>query len=184
MPYQAISWPGGASGVTLGGFYDCGQQSALRIAKDWSCLPDITISRLMSYAGTSGAAAQRLALSAQDIDIDLEIAKKVFAIVVDRYADITRKAFDNCELLSGDSFGALVSLVFNRGADMIDTPNGSNNRLEMRQIRDAMSAQNFDLVPGFILAMQRLWPINSDLWRRRAEEADLFTSGLHPSLIS
>ena len=183
-PYRAVSWPKGASGVTVGGFYDLGQQSALQISIDWHALPEIVVTRLMSYAGTFGATAQRLAENAQDIDVPMTIAREVFDnIVVSRFSGMTNAAFPNCHLLPGDCFGALVSLVFNRGASMGDpSAPQPDARAEMRQIRDAMNSQNFDLVPGYIRAMQRLWPADSDLWRRRAAEAALFSAGLHPSL--
>jgi len=183
-PYRGVTWPGGASGVTVGGFYDLGQQSAATILADWAALPSLTLTRFMSWSGAKGALAQRLAAGAQTLDVPELVAREVFSsVMVPRYALMASNAFPNCHLLTGDSFGALVSLVFNRGASMGDPSEPQpDSRAEMRLIRDAMAAQNFDLVPGYIRAMQRLWPDDSDLWRRRAAEADLFTAGLHPSL--
>jgi len=180
----APCWPGGDSGITIGVGYDLGQVSALRVGIDWSALPDGVVTRLMSYAGTSGAAAQRLLAACQDIIVPEVVALQVFnTINIPRACVQTEAAFLNCDLLSGDSFGALLSLVFNRGASMTDPPGDPGRRLEMRQIRDAMAARDFAAVPDFIRAMKRLWP-GTGLVGRRDAEADLFAAGLQTNLTT
>lgn len=192
------TWPGGESGITIGGgYYDCGQQSALRIQIDWIGLPDLTLTRLASYAGIKGVAARALLPKTQDILTPEDFSRDVFeATVIPRYAALTASAFPNCDKLPPGCFGALVSLVFNRGADMGSPTDQTDTRAEMREIRDAMAAENFDLIPGLIRSMQRLWAINPvagvlepkpglrGLFSRRADEADQFQAALHPSLNS
>lgn len=178
QPHPA--WPGGASGVTIGVGYDLGYAVPDQIAKDWYALPDAARCRLQSYAGRTGAAAASLLPGARDIEIPRPIAFQVFEERdIPRNCLLTSQTFLHCDELSADSFGALVSLVFNRGTAMTDTqPNA--NRLEMRQIRDAMAASDFQLIPGFIRAMKRLWQGQrlAGLLVRRDTEAGLFEAGL------
>lgn len=174
-----VSWPGGASGLTIGCGYDCGYASPEQIGDDWHALPAGTVMRLQSYAGRTGQSAANALHGTSDIIVPAPIARAVFeGRDIPRYSAMTAAAFPGCEHLPGDCFGALVSLVFNRGASMTDT--NPNNRLEMRQIRDAIAASNFAAVSGFIKQMKRLWVdkgLNGLLTRRDAE-ADLFEAGL------
>jgi GH24 family phage-related lysozyme (muramidase) len=179
-PYA--SWPGGASGVTIGIGYDLGYATYSSLDDDWLDLitDQKTYAQLKACVGVIGTPAQTLLKSIQ-VSIPYDDAKVVFEERnIPKYSALTAQAFPNCSLLSGDSFGALVSLVFNRGASMNDYPTGSNNRLEMRQIRDTMATPNFLPVPGLIRSMKRLWVGKNEggLLIRRDKEADLFQSGL------
>ena len=172
-------WPGGASGLTIGIGYDLGYASSSQIRSDWSAISSTFQNRLQSYAGRTGASAQALLSAAQDITIPWTLAKLVFeGTDIPRVSDLVAQTFQNTSLLSPDSFGALVSLVFNRGASMTDTSPG--NRLEMRQIRDAMQAADFSPIPDLIRSMKRLWQGKGldGLLARRDAEAALFEKGL------
>jgi len=173
-------WPGGASGLTIGVGYDLGYASAAQIANDWHVLSEPVIHRLQIYAGIFGHAAAGLLPQARDIEVPYNAALGVFeGTDVPRTSKVTSDIFANCNQISADSFGALVSLVFNRGPSMIDTqPNA--NRLEMRQIRDAMASAKFQEVPGFIRSMKRIWHNAGlpGLLARRDAEAQLFEEGL------
>ena len=61
---------------------------------------------------------------------------------------------------------------------MTDTSPG--NRLEMREIRDAMQAAEFNPIPDLIRSMKRLWQGRGldGLLARRDAEAALFEKGL------
>ena len=174
------SWPGGASGITIGVGYDLGYASAAQIEQDWHFLAQKCVSRLQSYSGRTGILAKSLLYSAKDINIVLLDAQRVFETRdIPRANSVVNTVFQNTDSLSSDSFGALTSLIFNRGAGMSDTKPG--NRLEMRQIRDAMIRADFDKIPGFIRSMKRLWQDSGldGLLARRDAEADLFEAGLH-----
>lgn len=180
------TWPGGSSGVTVGVGYDLGYESDTQIVRDWiGCLPAETVRRLSNAAGMTGNAARALAFEMQDIAVPFEAAERVFReLNIPRYSAMTAAAFPNCADLSPDSFGALVSLVFNRGPGMADAPGDTQHRRrEMREIHDAMAERRFPDVPPLILAMQRLWqgvPGMGGLVSRRAREAALFAAGLPP----
>jgi hypothetical protein len=87
-------------------------------------------------------------------------------------------AFPNAIETRGHSFGALFSLVFNRGPGMSDNQPG--DRKEMREIRDLMRDQQFGAVPDRIRAMKRIWVDKNlpGLLSRRETEAQLFERGL------
>jgi GH24 family phage-related lysozyme (muramidase) len=73
--------------------------------------------------------------------------------------------------------GALVSLVFNRGASL----GPDDKRKEMRNIAAHMQARNFDAIPAEIRAMKRIWegkPKLRGLLVRRDKEAAFFEEGL------
>jgi GH24 family phage-related lysozyme (muramidase) len=72
----------------------------------------------------------------------------------------------------------LVSLVYNRGTAMADSPRKPGDRKEMREIRDAVAAGRLASIPAALRAMKRLWPEGSGLRDRREREAKLFEEGL------
>ena len=127
--------------------------------------------------GVSGPAAHALAGEKRaSVAIDWPTANAVFAErTLPAYAADTARALSNCDALSGDSFGALVSLVNNRGAGFTKI---GDRYTEMRAIKSHMAAKAFTAVPGDIVAMQRLWPAVPGLQKRRRDEAALFRSGL------
>lgn len=176
-----VTWPGGASGLTWGVGYDGGHESAAQILADWGDLLPGAVARLQSYAGRTGRAAQSLAYATRDIVVPWAAAETVFrSRNIPRYTDMTAVAFAHCDELSPNCLGALVSLVFNRGASMSDPVGYPGSRAEMRQIRDAMAARRFADVPSYIRGMKRLWVGKGldGLLARRDAEAALFEAGL------
>lgn len=173
------TWPGGASGLTIGIGYDLGYAATQQIDIDWYNLPDEILKKLRIASGIRGVQCGLLAKQFKDIAIPLNIAISVFEMRdIPRTAEEVASVFPNVDLLSDDSFGALVSLVFNRGTSMVDTNN--NNRLEMRQIHNAMQSKKFSDIPDFIRSMKRLWQGSGlqGLLARRDAEANLFQAGL------
>ena len=173
-------WPGGQSGVTIGIGFDLGYATLGDLIDFWADLitDASTYADMKKCVGVTGLQAKVL-LPQVHISIPYTFAKLVYEKrTIPKYSQMTYDAFPNCINLNGDSFGALVSLVINRGPGMVDAP-GEDNRLEMRQIRDAMASLNFAAVPDMIRSMKRLWPVGLDgLLKRRAAEDDLFQLGL------
>lgn len=173
------SWPGGASGITIGYGYDLGYAGATGVARDWAELPPSDLNRLCSYVGRRGVAAQQVLPGACKIHVPLDVARRVFENTdIPRWTDRVTQAFENCGKLHPHSLGALVSLAFNRGLSMTDTQPG--NRREMREIHDAMAACDFASIPASIRSMKRLWVGKGldGLLTRRDAEAALFQLGL------
>ena len=86
-----------------------------------------------------------------------------------------KKALPNTDKLSEDSFGALVSLAYNRGASF--SKDGDRYK-EMREIKENMANETFDQIPDCFREMKRLWPNMRGLVDRREAEAKLFEAGL------
>lgn len=172
----APSYPGGASGMTIGIGYDL-QFATNDFIADWGDRLDrATVDALVPWLGRPGN-AQGVAELAR-IRIGWDAAWFVFTRrSLPAYITKTRNAFPNFDTLPLLSRGALVSLVYNRGASMGDNRPG-DSRWEMCQIRDALKAGRPDQVPAALLAMCRLWPTLRGLRTRRAREAALFQEGL------
>jgi hypothetical protein len=166
-------YPGGASGITIGVGYDLHFQSEDRFKADWGAvLNPSQLAALIPFLGRQGSAEQAHKLGA--ITIPWRAAWTVFIQrLLPNYVTTTRTAFGGFDRLSRHSRGALVSLVYNRGAKM-----DGDDRREMREIRDAVARGDFAAVPPAIIAMKRLWPNVEGLRIRRDREAELFKEGL------
>jgi hypothetical protein len=169
--YAFPTWPGGESGVTIGIGYDLGFTSRTQIEADWSpFLEQHERAALAAVQGAKGAVADQLARGLRNINIPLSAAEPVFyASTLPRFARITRDAFPGVEKLPLDAQGALLSLVFNRGASCT-----GERRSEMRAIRDELSGGgSLSRIADQLEAMQRLWPDARGLRERRLREAAL-----------
>ncbi len=172
-------WPGFASGVTIGYGVDIGADtSALDAWKPY--LSAAEIARLATAKGVTGDAARPLAASLSDISIRESDALTVFTtFTLPRYITATLKAFPGSDALPDDSFGALVSLVFNRGGSTV-----GNKRGEMANIKAAIAAGS-DHWTNVILEIAKMviyWndgvPTESNLPGRRLAEASLYARGM------
>lgn len=184
--YRHPEWPEEQSGVTCGIGYDFGQQSRAQILADWSGnIPAAMVKALAKCAGVTGPAAKPLAASLRSVvDIPWDVALDVFGNRdVPRYLAMCERALPDFGELVPDCRGAILSIVFNRGASFgLAGPRYA----EMRGIKAAMKAGDLAKIPGLIRSMKRLWPAGSGLRPRRDAEAALFEKGLaasHPHLL-
>ena len=176
--YRKPEWPGGASGVTIAVGYDLGYANEDKIRRDWTGkISDDMVDCLVKYAGLSGEKAHaRLAEACREIDIPWAVAYDVFSnIDMPYWSAKVKSSLSNTDKLSEDSFGALVSLAYNRGASFSMT---DDRRKEMRSIKKHMANEDFDKIPAEFRSMKRLWPTMRGLVNRRESEAKLFEDGL------
>ncbi|MCW2285927.1 hypothetical protein M2323_003764 [Rhodoblastus acidophilus] len=178
--YTHPIWPGGNSGVTIGIGYDVGTVSAILLASDWAGeLAADVVKRLSTSCGVLGPSAAGFLAKFRDITVPYAVADRVFfKVSLPQFVAHTERALANTAQLHPDSLGALVSLTYNRGASF-NKP-GDRYR-EMRAIRDHMADRRFDLIPGELRAMKRIWaglPNLRGLVLRREAEAELFERGL------
>jgi GH24 family phage-related lysozyme (muramidase) len=174
--YRHPTWPGGASGVTVGIGYDLGHTAPRVIALDWEAHPHAV--RLAGASGTTGPLARELARRMADIAIEYGYARQVFdqTSLVEHYR-IARRVFgaNHFDALPPPAQGALVSLVFNRGGAM-----AGERRREMRVIRDdCLPRGDTHCIATQLRAMARLWAgtdIEAGMRRRREAEAALATT--------
>jgi hypothetical protein len=177
-------WPGGASGVTWGYGWDAGYHSLAELNADWLdpgrlICPDLASQHaILQVVGKKGAAAW----SAITPAVKACFCSKIDAMIVfeecsiPKYEMRTAVAFPGVEDLPAEVRGALVSLVFNRGASMgeEDTPSWDQRR-EMREIREAVKAKNLPAIADALRSMKRIWAGKNlgGLLVRRDAEADL-----------
>ena len=169
-----------SSGVTIGYGYDLGQQTEAMVRSDFDgFFAEDEITRLLTALGKQGDAARKFIPSLSDIKISepkaLEMAKRVKK----RYAQFTVDAFPGTTKLHPHCQGALLSLVYNRGAQLEDKP-GQKSRAHMRNIRAAIENKNLPEVAVQLRAMKVLWEGtgNDGLLKRREKEAVLFEKGM------
>lgn len=176
------TWPGGASGVTIGVGYDLGYQDGF--TADWSdLLPATQLERLKSWMGVKGSAASAAPAQLADIKVPWHAAWEAYVRrTLPQEITTTRGAFTPAMIrpLPPLCLGVLVSLVYNRGPAMNDN-SADDRRREMRDIRDAVASGNYESVPDALRSMCRLWPEGSGLNARRKREASLFEEGLQLS---
>lgn len=166
--------PGGQSGVTVGIGYDLKHHTPAQIRADWKGrVSSAMIEDMATVSGEDGTSYTKINKS---VSIPWEAAISEFEDVeLPRWEAKTARALPNTGMLSPDSFGALVSLTFNRGPSFSTKGERYN---EMRAIRAAMQAEDFDQIPAHFRTMKRLWPAQAGLRKRRDTEAALFTKGL------
>ena len=167
--YSRPTWPGGESGVTIGIGYDLGYTSKQQFEADWDpFLEKPERAALQAVQGAKGAGAEQLARGLRNIIIPLAAAESVFyGSTLPRFARMTRDALPGVEKLPFDAQGALLSLVFNRGASFT-----GERRAEMRAIRTELAgAASLARIADLIEAMQRLWPNTRKLREQRVREA-------------
>lgn len=169
------TWPKAASGVTIGIGYDLGYNSKATVKKDWGkFISDSDMQRLLGVVGIKGNSAESYADKVKDIVISWDSAIKVFEeTTLIKFIDYTLKAFPKSEELHPDAFGALVSIVFNRGASM-----KGSRREEMRRIRSLVPEKDYQGIADEIRSMKRLWANKGleGLLKRREAEAKLVES--------
>ena len=176
--YQHPEWPGGQSGVTVGIGFDCGYSSKNEIQDAWGDkLPKEMVERLQFASGAKGERARVLTqhLKSQ-VTVPWDAAIDVFSNRdVPKYLSICEHTLPNFAKLSPDCKGAILSLVYNRGASFA---NDGDRYREMRAIKAHMESENFAAIPREFRSMKRLWPNVSGLVNRREHEALLFERGL------
>ncbi|MBX3740262.1 MAG: hypothetical protein KF712_04680 [Akkermansiaceae bacterium] len=174
------TWPGGASGVTIGVGYDLGYNTRGDIARDWSALPPAAIRQLQSCAGITGTAARLKLPAVRHLIIPWESALGVYQrSTIPRFTAATRAAYPGVHTLHPHIQSAMLSWVFNRGPGIHPT---SVRDREKRAIRSAIPARPSALPPQ-IRASKRLWTGThlTGLIRRREAEAKLVERALGAS---
>ncbi len=169
--YKYPVWPGGESGITIGIGYDIGFTTVAQFESDWKgLLSDSVINKLKTVVGKKGNNAKAaLVSSIKSIVVPLEAALTVFyTISLPKYAKSTAGIYPGIEKLPPDAQGALLSIVYNRGASLT-----GSTRVEMKNIQAWVAQQNLPKIAAEIRSMKRLWPSLRGLLIRRDREADL-----------
>lgn len=174
------TWPGGASGITIGVGWDIGYQSEEDTRRAWHTLGYKQVEKLIEYSGIKGAQARGMISSLKDIQVPWETAIHVFEkYTLPQQARIAIRTFPGLEKLHPHIQGALLSIIFNRGG----STKGAT-RLEMLQIQRAIKNGELQKIPVLTRSMKRLWEGKGldGLLKRREREAKLIEKGLNQIL--
>jgi GH24 family phage-related lysozyme (muramidase) len=167
---------GGPGGITIGIGYDLRYVTAQKFKEDWaSYLNQSDLEALALAAGKTGDEARSLLEQLAHIEIRLPDALTVFQNTLAQWATTLERSLPNVRDLPPDSYGALLSLIYNRGTPFKNT---GDRYTEMRQIQALMEKKEFAAIPQQLRAVKRLWPSSSGLPARRENEAQLFEKGL------
>jgi hypothetical protein len=177
------TYPGGASGVTIGIGYDCGYNTAAQIRKDWEGKVNGNIlSYLISVAGLKGALAKKRITSAQrGFIIPIEAARQVFEEVsYPKFKALTLSIYPKVVELNEITQAVIIGLVYNRGASFGERGKPSwDRRKEMRELGPAIEAKDYKKIANLIDSMKRLWLGESvGLVKRREWEAQTILNSI------
>jgi len=170
------TWPGGASGMTLGIGVDCGYYSESELRDLFYFLPDNQLDIVARASGKTGQQGRQYTRDNKDkgITVTWDQAVHIFdTLTWPKFARLAERAFPELDQLKDDAYGAIVSLVFNRGTSM----NG-DSRLEMRNIRDLVPKKDYKGIAKELRKMKRIWEGRGldGLITRRESEAKLVES--------
>jgi hypothetical protein len=175
---KSPTWPGEASGVTIGVGYDLGYYEKETIQADWEdYLTPKDLKRLLACAGKKGKDAEKAIVAVKDIVIDWDDALAVFKnTTISTFWRKTKLAFPGAENLHPNVRGALLSLVFNRGTSL-----KGERRKEMAAIKDLIATKDYEGIATQLEGMKRVWvgtTIAEGMNRRRDAEAALTRTAL------
>jgi GH24 family phage-related lysozyme (muramidase) len=170
------TWPKGASGMTLGIGVDCGYYSQDELSKLFHFLPSKQLELVKNASGKTGQAGKDYTNSIKDkgIIVTWEQALEIFDnLTWPKFARLTERAFPDVDKLCDNAYGALVSLIFNRGTSLV-----GDSRTEMRNIRDLVPKKDYKGIAKELRDMKRIWEGKGldGLITRRESEAKLVES--------
>ena len=164
------TWPGGASGTTMAIGVDCGYYSPDELSRIFSFLPSNQLEAVRNASGKTSQAGKEYVQKIKPLNITVswDQAVNIFNILTwPKFARLAEKAFPGLDELCDNAYGALVSLVFNRGTSM-----QGDSRLEMRNIRVLVPKKDYKGIAEELRKMKRVWQgkgLDGLLARREAE---------------
>lgn len=171
-----FTWPGGASGPTIAIGVDCAYYTPSELAEIFSFLPKDQIKLIQGASGKTAEEGKEYTktLRAAGITVSWDKAQEIFEeLTWPKFTKLAEKTFPGLSDLHPDAYGAIVSLVFNRGTSL-----KGESRLEMRNIRVLVPKKDYKKIAQEIRSMKRLW-VNKNLdglLDRREAEAKLIES--------
>ena len=170
------TWPGGASGLTLGIGIDCGYYTPAELEKIFHFLSKKQLDIVKGASGKKGQAGKEYTNQHKNsgIVVTWDQALDIFNnLIWTKFSRLAERAFPGLDQLCDDAYGAIVSLVFNRGSSMT-----GDSRLEMRNIRDLVPKKNYKGIAKELRKMKRIWQGKGldGLLERREAEATLVES--------
>jgi len=171
--YQKPTWAGGDSGITIGIGADLGYMTDKEFMAAWS--PNLNlnfINALRTVIGLKGQQAKSMLKGElMNVRVPYNVAYEIFVKYdLPKYWLATKAIYPQLDTLNEDTQGALVSMVYNRGAKLT-----GDSRVEMKAIVDLVAKQDYEGIAEEIEKSKRLWEHKGmdGLVLRREAEADL-----------
>lgn len=175
--YQKPIWAGGDSGCTIGLGYDLGYVTEKQFFADWKGLNLNFLNALKRFCGIKGEVVKTMLRGeVLNVIIPYNMAYDVFVKKsIPKYYAMTKKIYPQLDELNEDTRGALVSMVYNRGAKL-----DGESRKEMKAIVDLVAKKDYEGIAEEIEKSKRLWENRGldGLVVRREAEADLIRESL------
>jgi len=171
-----FTWPKGASGPTIAIGIDCGYYSPSELSQIFSFLPEDKVKLIEGASGKTGQKGKEYTVKLREAGIEVKWnqAVEIFDnFTWPKFTKLAEKTFPNLSNLHPDAYGAIVSIVFNRGTCL-----SGDSRREMRTIKTLIPEKDYVRISDQIRNMKRLW-VGKDLdglLKRRDAEADLVRS--------
>jgi len=171
-----FTWPGGASGPTIGIGVDCGYYSKEELANIFKFLPKEQIKLIQAASGKTGTEGKEYTktLRRAGVTVSWSQATSIFeSLTWPKFARLAEKTFPKLSDLCDNAYGAIVSLVFNRGTSL-----SGESRREMREIKDLVTKKDYRSIAIELQKMKRVWKGKGldGLLARRDAEAQLVLS--------
>lgn len=167
-----FTWPGGASGPTIGIGIDCAYYTESELGDIFNFLKKEEVELIKGAVGRTSERGREYTkkLRAAGIMVDWENALNIFeSLTWAKFTKLAEKTFPGLRELCPDAYGAIVSLVFNRGTNLT-----GEKRLEMRNIRVLVPKKDYKKIADEIRNMKRIWRgknLDGLIQRREAEAA-------------
>lgn len=175
--YQKPIWAGGDSGCTIGIGYDLGYVTEKQFFSDWQGLNLNFLNALKRFCGVKGEIVKTMLRGeVLNVVIPYNMAYDVFVKKsIPKYYAMTKKIYPQLDTLNEDTRGALVSMVYNRGAKL-----DGDSRKEMKAIVELVAKQDYEGIAEQIEKSKRLWENKGldGLVIRREAEADLIRESM------
>ena len=171
-----FTWPEGASGPTIGIGVDCAYYTEQELRKIFNFLNEKEIDLIIKASGKTGQQGKEYTkvLRKANIIVNWDDAIKIFQkLTWPKFTKLAEKTFPNLSDLCDNAYGAIVSVVFNRGTSL-----KGDSRLEMRNIKDLIPKKNYKGIARELRKMKRVWQGKGldGLLERREAEAKLVES--------
>ena len=177
---KKATWPGGASGITIGIGADLGYMTLTEFETYFSkFFTKEQNTKLKSVLGIKGDNAKAKLNNVKGISLSWENAMDAFINwTLPKFWKLTNTLWPGVENLNEKAQVALVSIVFNRGTSI-----KGSSRVEMTNIKPLVAKKDYKGIAKEIRSMKRLW-VNKNLdglIKRREEEAKLVDSSIETS---
>jgi GH24 family phage-related lysozyme (muramidase) len=165
-----FTWPGGASGPTIGIGIDCGYYSKEELSKIFIFLSKKEIELIQGASGKTSQSGKEYTttLRKAGIAVNWNQALHIFETLTwPKFSRLAERAFPGLDQLCDNAYGAIVSLVFNRGTSMT-----GSSRTEMKNIKELVSKKNYKGIAKELRKMKRIWEgggLDGLITRREAE---------------